>query len=108
MAKFNLCKKILTVSLAAVMAGSFVFGASAASLTYGDVNGDASIDSIDALAVLNHSVGKVQYTGDAFKKADVNGDGSIDATDALLVLNYAVGKIDRFPADKVDIEVPYD
>ncbi len=61
----------------------------------GDVNGDSSVNSIDALFVLKYSVGKMQLTDEQKDCADVNGDGKINSVDALLILKFSVGKIEK-------------
>ncbi|MDD6275619.1 MAG: dockerin type I repeat-containing protein [Clostridia bacterium] len=106
MRKLNLFKKIVSASLAAVTAASVSLCAGAASLNYGDINGDGYVNSIDALAALSHSLGKVTYTGDALTRADVNGDGDINAYDALLILYYSVDKITEFPVENTMPEAP--
>lgn len=55
----------------------------------GDADGDGQVGILDALAVLQKSVG----WGNAIDAAagDVNDDGSCDILDALLILQYAVG-----------------
>lgn len=59
-----------------------------------DINGDGKINSLDALIVLNISVGKdVGLSDKAILKTDVNGDGKISSMDALIILNIVVGKI---------------
>ncbi len=62
----------------------------------GDVNGDMKINSVDALLILQFSVGKLAFSDDEFARADVDNNGSINSTDALSVLQYSVGKITRF------------
>ena len=98
--------RLLSFSLAAVMVGSAALSAGAANLVYGDINGDGTINAVDALATLNYSIGKIQFTGDTLKAADVSGDGTVNAVDALMILNYSVGKIDTFPAEKKTPEAP--
>ncbi len=94
-------KKFLSLALAVFTALSCVVFASAADLTYGDVNNDARINSSDALLVLQHSVKNIELKDDQFTAADVNADGNINATDALLVLQRAVGMISSFPAEGI-------
>ena len=55
----------------------------------GDANGDGEADIMDALLILQHSVGwSVAIDTDA---ADVNASGTADIMDALLILQYSVG-----------------
>lgn len=62
---------------------------------YGDVNGDESIDSIDASLVLRYAAKLTEdLNTDA---ADVNGDESIDSIDASLILRYVAKLITEFP-----------
>lgn len=60
----------------------------------GDINNDYKINSLDALLVLQHSVGSITLTDAEKKAADVTKDGSINSSDALQILQYAVGKLD--------------
>ena len=63
----------------------------------GDINFDSSVDAIDALLVLQYTVGYPNSNIDSLR-ADVNGDGQINATDALRILQYAIGLVDVFEA----------
>ena len=62
----------------------------------GDVNGDGSVDTLDAVKILNYTVDKVTLTEKQLYVADVNDDGSVNALDALAIQKYAVGKITEF------------
>ena len=68
------------------------------SLVYGDVNNDGSINSEDALMVLQSVVGIVTLDERAAKVANVNSDDKIDTQDALGILQYVV---------KIRTELPY-
>lgn len=58
-------------------------------ITPGDANSDGKVDIMDALLVLQHSVGwSVTIDTDA---ADVNDSGAADIMDALLILQHSVG-----------------
>ena len=61
----------------------------------GDVNGDGSIDIVDALLIAQYYVG-LNPSGFVQANADTNCDGSIDIVDALLVAQYYVGLINGF------------
>ena len=58
---------------------------------YGDVNGDETINSEDALMILQSVVGITELDEKATKAADVNSDEKIDTQDALGILQYVVG-----------------
>lgn len=64
--------------------------------TLGDVNGDGTIDIVDALLTAQYYVGlnPAGFNPDA---ADVDCNGSVDIVDALLIARYYVGIITEFP-----------
>lgn len=71
-------------------------------IMYGDVNGDGSINMVDASRILQYINGAVQLAKNEMKAADVSGDGSINMKDASLVLQYINGKITEFPVETVE------
>ena len=56
----------------------------------GDVNNDGSVNSADALIVLQYSVG---LTAIDTNLGDVNKDGIVNSADALMILQYSVGLV---------------
>jgi hypothetical protein len=64
--------------------------APAPTFTYGDLNDDGDIDSIDVLLLRRLAAGWTETGADALA-ADVNGDGDIDSIDVLLLRRYAAG-----------------
>ena len=68
----------------------------AASITWGDANGDGSVDSMDALAVLQHEAGLQLLEGDNLTAADVDGVTGVDSMDALAILQKEAGTNDHF------------
>ena len=62
--------------------------------TLGDVNNDKSIDSLDALRILQYAANRnnTSYALEVAQAADVNLDNSIDSLDALRVLQYAANR----------------
>lgn len=69
----------------------------------GDVNINGTIGSDDALAALQHSVGKIELDELKCNIANVDGNDGISSADALCILQYAVKKIDKFPAGDINI-----
>lgn len=69
-----------------------------ASYVTGDADGDAIVNSADALKIIMHTSGEKEMT-DIVRKtaADVNADGKLNSTDALYILNYKVGNVKEFP-----------
>ena len=77
-------------------------GASAA--RYGDIDGNSSVNSSDALAVLKYSVGVEEFSKETLILADVNADGNVNSSDALDILKYSVGIIDSFKAEESKVD----
>jgi len=65
-------------------------------VVYGDVNGDGTINVVDASCILQYINGTVQLTETELLAADVSGDGSINVTDVSLILQYINGTITEF------------
>lgn len=63
------------------------------SVTFGDVNSDNSINSTDALLVLQYTVGITSLSTKQRKAADVTKDSVVNSVDALKILEFTVGKI---------------
>ena len=61
----------------------------------GDVNGDSTINIVDALMIAQYYVG-LNPAGFIAGNADVNCDGNINIVDALMVAQYYVGLITNF------------
>lgn len=91
-----LCVPMLCISLSS---NSF---ATEDKLIYGDVDGNGSINSNDALGVLSYCVGNIDLSDKRLTAADVNADGHVDSRDALNILEYSVGLIPSFKAEKKD------
>ena len=61
--------------------------------SYGDVNGDGIISSLDALMILQAINDKLNLTQEQFLRADIDKDGVLEASEALKILQYVSGKI---------------
>lgn len=70
-------------------------------LVLGDANLDGTVDTTDALWILQHAVKLRELTGDALKVSKVSeGDDPVSVVDALLVLQKAVKVRDKFPIEE--------
>lgn len=58
----------------------------------GDVDGNAVINSADALRALEHAIGKSTLSGVKLLSADVDGNGAVNSADALKILQCAVAE----------------
>ncbi len=83
-------KKLMSLLLVGLITTSGCFVNASAEQLSGDVNGDGSVDTADALIVLRASLGIDKLTADIIKKSDMNNDGQIDSSDALEVLKIAI------------------
>lgn len=66
---------------------------------YGDVDSDGTVNSNDALLILQYAVGTAQLSDTQLIYADVNDDGRVNSADALQILNKSVGLIKLFDAE---------
>ena len=63
----------------------------------GDINGDGSVDILDATIAQKSAAGKTQLTPEQDYVGDVNNDGICDILDATMIQKFAAGKITEFP-----------
>lgn len=104
----NLLQKVISALLCiALLCAALCFNAFAVSNTrsafsgaYGDVDGNGSVNSNDALCVLVYSVGNAKFTEQQMLAADVNADGNVNSADALNILQYSVGTLTHFKAEE--------
>ncbi|MGN0548865.1 MAG: CotH kinase family protein [Acutalibacteraceae bacterium] len=57
--------------------------------TKGDINADGKINSLDALLILQESVGKIELNSEQSEAADINSDENINSYDALVALRIS-------------------
>ena len=62
----------------------------------GDVNGDGSVDTLDAIIVQKYAAEKTTLNERQLYVGDVNDDGYIDVLDAAMIQKYAVEKLSGF------------
>jgi hypothetical protein len=69
--------------------------------TYGDLNLDGRVDSIDLVILSNYLVGNMTYESAPFTatlaKADLDRSGAVDAVDLVVLQNFLVGNVTCLP-----------
>ena len=93
---FTICGKKGTEAERYANENGFIFKEPGAAVI-GDVNGDNSVDVLDAAVVQKYAAGKTDLTAEQLYAADVNGDNNADVLDAAMIQKYAAGKITEFP-----------
>lgn len=93
-------KKILAFTMALVAALGCMTGAFAASLRYGDVDGDNSVAINDTTAIQRH-IAEIQTIDETqLKFADVDDDGMISIMDGSAIQRFLAQIIEVFPAEE--------
>ena len=69
----------------------------------GDINGDGTITTADAVAIVNIALGEAAPTADQLAVADMNGDGQITTADAVAVVQLALAEEAPAGAPRVDL-----
>lgn len=87
----NASAGVFSVSLAPTSVTTFVKSGGTAG-TKGDVNGDGTVNIVDALLIAQYYVGNPPAVF-IVANGDVNGDGTVNIVDALRVAQYYVGLI---------------
>ena len=87
-------KKIIVISPDADTAVIFAIRQEIPYKYVGDLTENGSIDSEDALAILQYTVGNAELTDEQLEICDFNLDGKISSEEALRILQYTVGSID--------------
>ena len=67
------------------------------STTYGDINRDGEINSLDLIIMKAHILGSAKISAGDFDAADLDGNGNIDSQDLVLLKRFILKKIDTFP-----------
>ena len=62
----------------------------------GDVDGDGTVDYVDAAMAYSYYKGKIPLTEKQLRLADVDGDGTVDYVDAAMIYSYYKGKLQAF------------
>lgn len=73
--------------------------------TMGDFNGDGLVNSQDAILLLRHIVGYIQFNQFQLASADLNGNRVPDVGDVVLVLRRSVGQSKQTPFVSPTVEL---
>ena len=67
----------------------------------GDVNGDGTVNAVDALVAMRYVLGvsTENLTPEQIAAADFNGDGAVNAVDTLLIMRFSLGLIEAVVSD---------
>ena len=71
-----------------ITAGSVTVEEAAPAFADGDMNQDGSVDEVDAIYLLKHTIDSANYPISA--SGDVNGDGFVDEVDAIYLLKHTI------------------
>ena len=66
-------------------------------LAPGDVDESGTVDTDDAIRLLEYCNGRANLSSEQLQAADLNGDGKVNLVDAALLFQFCNGLIDRFP-----------
>lgn len=80
---------------------------SAPGIDLGDVNEDGEINVLDAILVMDYTIGLQNLTGDQLEAADVNRDGRVNVQDATMIMQYVlrIGDADKVITSVEDVEI---
>ena len=101
-----LCIILSVITVLSILSGSVIF--TSAAPFFGDVDGSGKLNSLDALYMLQMSVGIIEKTEENVYCADLDMSGSVNSVDALLILQKSVGleiKVKDFSLNKGDTAV---
>ncbi len=96
-----MCKKVIVTLLTATIL-ALMFLPVSASILYGDVNQDGSIDSLDLTLLKRHILKKSTINYIVF--ADLDGDGEVTSIDSTLLKRYLLRKITEFPVNSLNAD----
>ena len=88
-----------TTRLEVTYDGKYTFGYVLTVEAYGDIDLNGSINSQDALLILQCITGRKEFDGNQKKYSDVDLSGKVNSSDALYVLQRATGCIQKFKAE---------
>ena len=65
----------------------FQWSSSEGFMILGDINGDGGRNILDIVKMLNHILGNIELSDEAFERADLNADGIVNINDIIMLIN---------------------
>ncbi len=65
----------------------FQWSSSEGFMILGDINGDGGRNILDIVKMLNHILGNIELSDEAFERADLNADGIVNISDVIMLIN---------------------
>ena len=73
-----------------IIVEKFTVGGGAPTYILGDVNGDSSVNGLDATAIMDYAVELISLDSKQLLAGDTNKDGSVNGIDATDIMDYGV------------------
>ena len=85
-----------SIDFSIITSDCFIYAVYAPIANSGDVNGDGTVNAVDALVAMRYVLGvsTESLTPEQIAAADFNGDGAVNTVDSLLIMRLSLGLIE--------------
>ena len=85
-----------SIDFSIITSDCFIYAVYAPIANSGDVNGDGTVNAVDALVAMRYVLGvsTESLTPEQIAAADFNGDGAVNTVDSLLIMRFSLGLIE--------------
>ena len=92
-----------SIDFSIITSDCFIYAVYAPIANSGDVNGDGTVNAVDALVAMRYVLGvsTESLTPEQIAAADFNGDGAVNAVDTLLIMRFSLGLIEAVVKEPV-------
>ena len=90
-----------SIDFSIITSDCFIYAVYAPIANSGDVNGDGTVNAVDALVAMRYVLGvsTESLTPEQIAAADFNRDGAVNAVDTLLIMRFSLGLIEAVVSD---------
>ena len=90
-----------SIDFSIITSDCFIYAVYAPIANSGDVNGDGTVNAVDALVAMRYVLGvsTESLTPEQIAAADFNGDGAVNTVDSLLIMRFSLGLIEAVVSD---------